>query len=94
MSDLSRRNYFKKIAHLEGISFLLLLGIAMPLKYMADIPEAVKYTGWAHGILFIWYMAVVATYSTDMKWPLTKRALAVFAGLFPFGTFWFTRKMM
>jgi integral membrane protein len=66
----------------------------MPLKYMAGIPEAVKYTGWAHGILFVWYMAVIATYSADMKWPLTKRALAVFAGLFPFGTFWFTRKML
>lgn len=42
------------------ISFLVLLFVAMPLKYAAGIPEAVKYTGWAHGILFILYVAFLA----------------------------------
>ncbi|HCV9476988.1 TPA: DUF3817 domain-containing protein [Staphylococcus aureus] len=41
------------IGYLEGTSFLLLLCIAMPLKYMLDIPEGVKYIGMAHGILFL-----------------------------------------
>ncbi|MEP7128906.1 MAG: DUF3817 domain-containing protein, partial [Chitinophagales bacterium] len=44
----------------EGISFLVLLFIAMPLKYFADIPEAVKYTGWLHGLLFILYLVALA----------------------------------
>ena len=44
------------MGYLEGMSFLLLLGIAMPLKYMMDIPEGVKYIGMAHGMLFITYI--------------------------------------
>ncbi len=48
------------IGYLEGTSFLLLLCIAMPLKYMLDIPEGVKYIGMAHGILFIRPLAKVA----------------------------------
>ncbi|MCZ8134288.1 MAG: DUF3817 domain-containing protein, partial [Algoriphagus sp.] len=44
---------FKWISLIEGLSFLILLGIAMPLKYMFDMPLAVTYVGWAHGILFI-----------------------------------------
>ena len=45
--------------YLEGTSFLLLLGIAMPLKYMFDIPEAVGYVGPVHGILFVAYVVVL-----------------------------------
>lgn len=40
------------VALIEGVSFLVLLGIGMPLKYLADIPAAVRITGWAHGVLF------------------------------------------
>ena len=48
-------NLFRKIAIAEGISYILLLFIAMPLKYWANMPQAVKYTGWAHGLLFVLY---------------------------------------
>ena len=50
---------FKWISLIEGLSFLILLGIAMPLKYMFDQPLAVTYVGWAHGILFILYIYTV-----------------------------------
>ena len=43
----------------EAVSYLLLLGIAMPLKYAAGIPEAVKYSGWLHGVLFIVLVALL-----------------------------------
>lgn len=46
---------FATIALLEGISYVLLLGIAMPLKYLFDFPLAVKVLGWAHGVLFMLY---------------------------------------
>ena len=94
MTDYNKNNLFIKIAHAEGISFLLLLLIAMPLKYAADFPEAVKYTGWAHGVLFIWYLALIATTGFDQKWSLGKKALAVIAGLLPFGTFWFVKNKL
>jgi integral membrane protein len=94
MSTTSRINYFTKIAHAEGISFLLLLLVAMPLKYAADMPLAVKYTGWLHGILFIWYISIIVTLGADLKWPLSKRALALIAGLLPLGTFWFVKNKL
>ena len=47
---------FRMIGITEGISFLVLLLIAMPLKYIFHFPEAVKFVGWAHGILFIAFL--------------------------------------
>ena len=65
----------------------MLLFVAMPLKYAAGIPEAVKYTGWAHGILFILYVAFLADVFFKYKWTLTRGILAFVASLLPFGTF-------
>ncbi|HET6244330.1 MAG: DUF3817 domain-containing protein [Bacteroidetes bacterium] len=83
---------FRLIALLEGISFLLLLFIAMPLKYYADIPLAVKYTGWIHGILFVLYLAALTHVFFANKWSLLKGILAVLASLVPFGPFLLDRK--
>src|SRR5690349_20635048 len=47
---------FRAIALLEGLSFVLLLFIAMPLKYLAGMPLGVKMVGWAHGMLFVLYL--------------------------------------
>ncbi|MFT2009493.1 DUF3817 domain-containing protein [Pontibacter sp. 13R65] len=77
----------RAIGILEGISFLLLLGIAMPLKYMAGIPEAVKFVGWAHGVLFVLYIGAVAQAAMDHNWSLKKIAISLFASLLPFGPF-------
>ncbi|MBK9730168.1 MAG: DUF3817 domain-containing protein [Chitinophagaceae bacterium] len=71
----------------EGISFLVLLFIAMPLKYMADIPEAVKYTGWVHGLLFIFYLFALTVVKITQSWSLKKTAISFLASLIPFGTF-------
>lgn len=71
----------------EGISFLVLLFVAMPLKYLADLPEAVKYTGWVHGLLFILYLVALANVKFTQLWPLKKVVIAFLASLIPFGTF-------
>lgn len=71
----------------EGISYLLLLGIAMPLKYLADIPEVVTYVGWIHGFLFIWFVFMLAVVQFSFRWPLLKFSWAFIASLIPFGTF-------
>ncbi len=71
----------------EGVSFLILLLIAMPMKYLAGIPEAVKLVGWAHGILFIAFLI----FSFDVKSNLNKNAFwflkSFVAALIPCGTF-------
>ena len=71
----------------EGISFLILLFIAMPLKYFADIPEAVKYTGWVHGVLFILYVLALAHVRLNLPWSWKQLSVAFIASLLPFGTF-------
>lgn len=72
---------------LEGVSLLLLLGVAMPLKYLADQPEAVRVVGWCHGILFIFYCLTVALAFAQRRlaWPLA--LLAFVAAFVPFGPF-------
>ena len=77
------------IGYLEGTSFLLLLCIAMPLKYMLDIPEGVKYIGMAHGILFITYIIILIGSAIKMKMPLWAIPAGVLGSLLPFGPFIF-----
>jgi integral membrane protein len=72
----------------EGISFLVLLLIAMPLKYYFNIPMAVKIVGWAHGVLFMAYLVAVFLCYRIMKWNLFGFMVALGASLIPAGTFW------
>lgn len=85
---------FRIIGTAEAISFLLLLGIAMPLKYAAGIPEAVKYTGWAHGLLFVLYIFVTIETAIAERWSFKTTALAFLASLFPFGPFLFDKYVL
>ncbi len=78
---------FRTVAIAEGISFLLLLFIAMPLKYFADMPLAVKYTGWAHGVLFIAYWVAAVPLFTKLKWDPERIVGVGLASVLPFGTF-------
>lgn len=78
---------FRIVALYEGISFLVLLLIAMPLKYKFGIPEPVKYVGWAHGVLFVLYVVALAQVFFTERWSLLKAVFAFLASLVPFGTF-------
>ena len=81
------------IGLLEGISFLLLLFIAMPMKYMLDNPILVKYVGMGHGVLFILFLIVLFTVCERQKWSITMFILGLIASILPFGTFVFDRKI-
>ena len=83
--------WFLWLARLEGISFLLLLLVAMPLKYYVGIPMAVKMLGPIHGILFLGYIAAVLWIALDEGWPAKKHLLAYLAAVLPCGTFWFEK---
>lgn len=78
---------FRLIALLEGWSFLLLLFIAMPVKYMLGIPVLVKYMGWAHGVLFMFYMIWLLRNAIELSWTIGFSCWAFIASLIPFGTF-------
>jgi integral membrane protein len=78
---------------LEGISFLVLLGIAMPLKYLANLPQMVAVVGGIHGGLFILYVVLALWVTLVFRWPLLRFGQAIVASLIPAGTFWFDRKL-
>ena len=63
---------FRFTALLEGISFIVLLGIAMPLKYYYDQPEAVKIVGMAHGVLFVLYVIFLLMVHLKHQWKISK----------------------
>jgi integral membrane protein len=84
---------FRLVGVLEGISYLVLLGIAMPLKYLADQPGAVKYVGWAHGVLFVAFCLLLLKVWIQYKWSFMKTTGAFIASLLPFGTFLLERKL-
>jgi len=75
------------IGFTEGVSFLVLLGIAMPLKYVWDWPLGVTVVGGLHGLLFVLYMAAVGHVAIVHRWPLLRILVAFLASLIPFGTF-------
>lgn len=84
---------FRLIGLLEGVSFILLLFIAMPLKYMYGMPEAVKIVGMTHGILFILYVMMLAMAAKDFSWEMKFNIQLFIASLLPFGTFVTDRKL-
>ncbi len=77
----------------EGISFLVLLLVAMPLKYYFGLPQAVKMVGWAHGVLFMSYVALVFLSIRAMKWGAVGVLIALGASLVPTGTFWLDKSL-
>lgn len=84
---------FRKVAFWEGISFLVLLFIAMPLKYIWGMPLAVKAVGWMHGVLFIAYIAYGYRASREEQWSWLFSGIAFAASLVPFGTFWLDSRL-
>ena len=85
---------FRIIGWLEGASFLILLFIAMPLKYHWHMPMAVRVVGMVHGILFLAYLFVAYNVASRLAWPFRKQAQAYVAAFLPFGTFWFNAKYL
>jgi len=75
----------RAIGLIEGVSFLLLLGVAMPLKYFAGMPQAVTIAGWLHGLLFMAFCIVLTQAHQDAEWSLRRSGTVLLAALLPFG---------
>jgi integral membrane protein len=78
----------------EGLSFIILLGIAMPLKYLAGKPEMVRIVGMAHGILFVLYIFFTLHAKIQYQWSWKKMVLLWIASVVPFGTFYADYKIL
>ena len=79
---------FRNIALLEGLSYILLLFVAVPIKYYLGDPTFVKLLGMPHGLLFTGYFAFAIFLKEDQNWSLKVLLLILFASIVPFGTFY------
>lgn len=85
-------SWFRKIAVAEGISFIVLLFIAMPLKYFAGMPMAVTVCGGLHGALFVAFIILAREVKSDYKKDNRWLGRALLASVLPFGTFYMDHK--
>lgn len=77
----------------EGVSLLLLFFVAMPLKYLMDLPEAVRWVGSIHGGLFVAYAVWAALVIRKLGWGWDVLIQCLILSSLPFGTFYFERKL-
>jgi len=84
---MSQIRVFRMIALAEGISFLSLLFIAMPMKYFMGMPEVVRVVGTIHGGLFLLYVGLLTVIHFRQRWSVIFSLYAFVASIIPFGTF-------
>ena len=85
---------FRITAFLEGVSYILLLFIAVPIKYQMQEPTYVKLLGMPHGLLFIAYLFLAVYFKPQYNWDTKTFFLVVVASIIPFGTFYVDRKLL
>ena len=85
---------FRIVAFLEGLSYLLLLFIAVPIKYFNNDPQYVKLLGMPHGILFMAYIAFAFFIKPQFNWSTKDFYIILLASVIPFGTFYVERKYL
>ena len=88
------KNIFRIISFLEGVSYLLLLFIASPIKYFQGDASYVKILGMPHGILFMLYIVFAIVLQKQMKWNPKTLGIVMIASVLPFGTFYVDKKYL
>lgn len=85
---------FRTLALVEGVSYLLLFALSMPLKYWAGIREPNIYIGYVHGFLFIAYLVLAIVIWKERNWNGKRLFQLVLASLLPFGTFYLDQRFL
>tara|TARA_B110000259_G_scaffold126034_1_gene142620 strand:- start:105 stop:374 length:270 start_codon:yes stop_codon:yes gene_type:complete len=85
---------FRITSYIEGISYLLLLGVGVPLKYLAGNDVIVKSLGMPHGILFMAYIFLAIIIKQKMNWDTKTMIIVLIASVIPFGTFYVDKKYL
>lgn len=91
--DNEKLTNLRIIGIIEGVSYIVLLFVCMPLKYWANMPLPVKINGWLHGLLFVLYGLLLLNAWVKHTWTFKKFIIGAVASLIPFGTFWFDGKI-
>jgi integral membrane protein len=88
------KNTFRIISFLEGMSYLLLLFIAVPLKYWGGDEQYVKLLGMPHGLLFVSYILFAFLIKENENWGIKDLGIVLLASILPFGTFYIDKKYL
>ncbi len=80
-------NIFRVVSFLEGLSYILLLFIAVPIKYIYDNPAYVKMLGMPHGLLFVGYIVLAIMLKYELNWKTKDFFMVCLLSILPFGTF-------
>ncbi|WP_142786084.1 DUF3817 domain-containing protein [Changchengzhania lutea] len=91
---MSFLNIFRIVALLEGLSYILLLFIATPIKYLSQDPQYVKMLGMPHGLLFMAYIILAFMIAKELNWSRKTLFVALAASIIPFGTFYVDNKYL
>ena len=94
MSLEKQKKVFEYVSILEGLSFLLLLFIAMPLKYIWSMPQMVQQVGMAHGVLFIAYVIGAIWLFRPLNWNFKELLVVLGCSVVPFGPFYVEKKYL
>lgn len=87
-------NTFRVVALLEGVSYILLVFVAVPIKYIGNDPQYVKLLGMPHGLLFIGYIVLAVLIGKELKWNTKTFILVFLASIIPFATFYVDQKIL
>ncbi len=94
MSLQNQVKTFKWISIFEGVSFLVLLLIAMPLKYIWDAPQMVQVVGMAHGVLFVFYIFGALLLFRPLDWNFKTLMIVCVSSVLPLGPFYVEKKYL
>lgn len=92
--NIKMLNLFKVTSFLEGLSYILLLFVGVPLKYMGNNDLLVKFLGMPHGLLFVAYILIALLIRKRMNWDAITLGIVMVASLLPFGTFYVNKKFL
>lgn len=93
MSEKNPIPFLRYVALAEAVSYLVLLFVAMPLKYLADLSLAVKWVGWAHGLLFLIFCWALLQAWIAARWSFGRVVLLFVAALLPFVPFFLDKRL-
>jgi len=91
---LAMKMFFRVVSFLEGTSYLLLLFVAVPIKYWMNDPQYVKLLGMPHGLLFVGYIVLAFLLRSELNWSIKTFGAVLLASILPFGTFYIDKKYL
>jgi integral membrane protein len=91
---LAMKMFFRVVSFLEGTSYLLLLFVAVPVKYWMNDPQYVKLLGMPHGLLFVGYIVLAFLLRSELNWSIKTFGAVLLASILPFGTFYVDKKYL